>query len=173
MSKKSSIFKEQAAYGVIVVLPDYAESNVGGIEVPTDKASELPVGTVVAIGKVPPQFWFHPLRLGSKVVYAKASANQVKLDVAGKIQVCKCLLWSDLRMSSPPTDESLAVIKGSHGTFTIRSRIRAWLYAVGGTFVAGFFAGVLVGPSIKWASGLKWWLKRKFGKGGVAQNGGD
>lgn len=162
MAKKQSIVPGfEAAYGTIIIVPDKNDHSVSGMAVPV-KETELPSGTVVAVGTPPRQFWSHPLKIGSRAVYARASANQIKLPVNGEETVCKAITWSDLRGWYQPESGSPGGESTSHGKKSFWRNIKTWMYAVGGTFVAGFVAGVLVSPVVLNLSKLKFWLRKTF-----------
>lgn len=157
MAKQQSIITGfEAAYGTIILLPNSESKTAGGMEIPVADA-ELPSGIVVAVGSVPKEFRSHGLTIGSTAYYARVTSSQIPLEVNGRVEKCKAILWSDLRGWSPAADGPQA---GSNKS-NVFQRLKYWLYAVGGVFVAGFIAGHITYPFVSFVSGIKAWFASK------------
>lgn len=158
MAKQQSIITNfEAAYGTIILLPNSESKTAGGMEIPVADA-ELPSGIVVAVGKVPKEFRSHGLTIGSTAYYARVSSSQIPLEVNGRMERCKAILWSDLRGWVPAADEPLSGSSKSN----VFKKIKFWLYSVGSVFAAGFIAGHLTYPFINLLGTIKnWFAARK------------
>lgn len=160
MSKQQSIITNfNAAYGTIILLPNSESKTAGGMEIPVADA-ELPSGKVVAVGSVPKEFRSHGLTIGSTAYYARVTSSQIPLEVNGRIEKCKAILWSDLRGWAPAADGPQA---GSTQR-NVFQRLKYWLYAVGGVFAAGFVVGHITYPFVSFVSGIKSWFATKKGR---------
>ena len=158
MTKSQSLITGcEAAYGVIIVAPEKADTTTEyGLELAV-KATELSTGKVLAIGPIPKEYRSYNIGLGSRVVYSRAASNEIRLPVDGEVKVCRAVLWADIRLYFVPE-------KNASNESTM-SKIKRWAYSWGGAIATGFVAGYLSYPLINLFSAAKYWVLRKFKKG--------
>lgn len=152
------------ANGVLIIIPHNERNHVGGIELPlADKA--MPCGTVIATGTMPHHLrLYRKIKLGNVVHYSRATAKDVPLLVDGKEFRCAFIDANNVQAWSAGADGPYSdLFKKNEKSFF--SRAKAWVYAVGGLFSAGFIAGVLLAPFINITSSIKYFIKSKFGQG--------